>query len=295
MIGDRYYMREPSFRSERPLSLTLVIILAVCFLVQSLAFYYGNAGEFIFKWLMLSETAITRGRIWQLITFQFLHGGLMHLLFNCIVLYMFGMAVESAMSRKHFLTLYLGSGVAGGLLEMVGHLILPNHFGGAVVGASAGIMGIMAAFAFLFPHQQIIVFFVLPVPAMFFFIFSVLISVFCIVVPSEGGGVAHGAHLGGLLAGWAYIKYVLNSGWQMPTLKVNFPTLGKKGPAQTSPQKLAAMKSARQAAQGDLPPEEFISKEVDPILDKISAQGIQSLTDRERRILEAARARMARR
>jgi membrane associated rhomboid family serine protease len=294
MIGDRHYMREPSFRSERPLSIKLIIVLVICFVVQTVLMYYANASDFIFDWLALNRYAITRGRIWQLVTFQFLHGGLLHLFFNCLVLYMFGLAVENTMSRKHFLTLYFGSGIAGGLLEIVGHLLLPNHFGGAVVGASAGLMGLLAAFAFMFPHQQILVFFILPVPAMFFFIFSVLLSLYCILVPSVAGGIAHGAHLGGLLAGWFYIKFVIHGGWEMPTFRIKMPSM-KKESERPTPQQMAAMKAARQSSQGDLPPEEFISKEVDPILDKISAHGIQSLTDRERRILEAARARMARR
>jgi hypothetical protein len=105
------------------------------------------------------------------------------------------------------------------------------------------------------------------------------------------GNIAHAAHLGGMLTGIAFVR--LASRWQWP----NFHR--RREPAKRLV-KVPLLKAGAWAGQGDsapdaLPPDEFLAKEVDPILDKISAYGIQSLTERERRILEIARNKMSKR
>jgi membrane associated rhomboid family serine protease len=299
MIGDRHYMRASSRYEQRPLSIQIIILLVICFILQN-AFVFlphpsGERWDALLDWLGLSRYALSRGWIWQLLTFQFLHallssGGFLHIFLNCLTLYFFGPAVEATMSRKQFLLLYLGGGACGGLLQALGYLALPTNFALPVVGASAGICAVLAAFAFVFPGQVILIMGILPIPAKFFFIFSVLCAVFGIMVPSKGAGVAHGAHLGGLLAGWAYVRWVLNGTWRMPTF--NWPFKKKSIIISTS---RSTFRRARPINLGDVPPEEFISKEVDPILDKITKHGIHSLTEAERRTLEAARAKMAKR
>ncbi len=196
------------------------------------------------------------------------------------------------MSTRHFLQLYLGAGLAGGLLQSLGNLVLPYNFPTPVVGASAGVSGLIAAFSFFYPAQEIYLFFVLRFPARFFFILSVILSVFFILVPAGSVGVAHGAHLGGLLFGYAYARWLIHMEWKLP--KFNFFRKPKVF-VHTRQANSANPWPAQKVTKSDLPSEEFISKEVDPILDKISAHGIQSLTERERKILEAARAKMAKR
>jgi hypothetical protein len=182
---------------------------------------------------------------------------------------------------------------------------LPHQFGGLfpngshipVVGASAGLFGLIAAFAGLFPHQRLtlLLFFVLPITltARTLLIASAAIAVLGLLLASDN--VAHGAHLGGMLAGFVYIRWGSN-------LRIHFSNWR---PLQSRQRKRELVRAA--AVRGrpwrttapdievELPPEDFISKEVDPILDKISTHGIQSLTDRERKILEAARKKMAKR
>ena len=118
-------------------------------------------------------------------------------------------------------------------------------------------------------------------------IFSAIIAIFGIAFP--GGNIAHGAHLGGLLAGLAYVRWFLRSEWRLPNVNIF------RKPKVFVHTRQANQWPIQPINKTDLPSEEFISKEVDPILDKISAHGIQSLTDRERKILEAARAKMAKR
>lgn len=295
MISDRHYMRDDQRSYGLPsLTIQLIVVLIACFVVQNLLMYY--TGFYVFKWFALTHSALAKGWLWQLLTFQFLHapldnGGFLHIFFNCLSLYFVGMALETCISRKQYMVLYLGSGIAGGLLHAVGNIFFHNNFLTPVVGASAGIAGMIGAFCFMFPGQQILLFFVLPIPAKFFFIFGVLFSIFGILVPiGSNAGVAHGAHLGGLLGGWAYVRFVLNANWQFPSFRWPFR---KKELVISSTR--SSVTRAKPVPEADLPPEEFISKEVDPILDKISQHGIHSLTERERKILEAARARMARR
>jgi membrane associated rhomboid family serine protease len=291
MLEDRTYMRGPSFGSHRSVTVVLVISLAVCFVLQSILLSYSEAGSNFLSHLPLTSGAITRGYIWQLLSFQFLHAGFLHVFFNCLALYFLGKALETSLPTRHWLAIYFGGGIAGGLLHSIGNAISPYHFPAPVVGASAGVSGLLAAFSFLYPQQEIYLWFVLRFPAKFFFIISVILSLFFIVVP-EGGrdtGIAHGAHLGGLLFGYAYARWLLHVEWKMP----NFSIFRRPKVFIHTRQPSAWTSQKREKV--DLPSDEFISREVDPILDKISAHGIQSLTERERKILEAARAKMARR
>jgi membrane associated rhomboid family serine protease len=306
-IADRYYMRDTPAGFNWSATVVLIAVLVAAFLVQITALPRAFADEY----LALSLDGLRRGFVWQLLTFQFLHGGWIHLALNCWAIYVFGRALEWVLGKSRLLTLYFCSGVAGGLLQMLGALVWPSHLGGAVVGASAGGFGLVAAFAALNPHQELtlLLFFVLPVKlrARSLLIICLALSGLGIALPNSvfGGDVAHAAHLGGLLAGLGWVKL----GWHQDYLRLPWEGLfsrwGQWTPFHTRRRKrelvrAASVKedrwpvSARERLE-DLPPEEFISREVDPILDKISAHGIQSLTERERRILEAARKRMVRR
>jgi hypothetical protein len=104
--------------------------------------------------------------------------------------------------------------------------------------------------------------------------------------------IAHAAHLGGLLTGIVFVRYVIHWRWQWPRLR-RTPTQPLRPLVRVLPGTAARRSQNRMVVNEDLPAAEFLAKEVDPILDKISAQGIQSLTERERRILETAREKMA--
>jgi membrane associated rhomboid family serine protease len=251
------------------------------------------------RWLALSAEGLARGQVWRLVTFQFLHGGLLHLLLNSWALYVFGRSVETTLGRGRFLRLYLGSGVIGGLVHALGSALLPQVFGGPqvpVVGASAGLYGVIAAFAVLFPHQPLtlLLFFVLPITlsARALLIASAALALIGLMLPADN--VAHAAHLGGMLAGYVYLRWGETvrerfEAWRQRPVRRRSRELARVGTGRRSP-----WSRETEDWESELPPEEFIRREVDPILDKISAHGIQSLTERERRILEAARKRMSR-
>lgn len=300
MLEDRSYMRSSPFESQRSLTITLLMVNTAIFVLQEiLRFYAPAAHNWYWNTFALSPGGLAKGYIWQLLTFQFMHAGLLHLIINLLVIYFFGSAIEEALGRKGVLKVYFASGFVGGILQTLFMAVLPKYFGYSVVGASAGGFGLVAAFATLFPERQItlLLFFVIPFSMRaktLLWVFTAM-ALFGIVVPDTG--VAHAAHLGGIAAGCAYIAwFVRGRGWliTLPSFRVVRPQreLIRTASASKGP---FWQKQKPAAPPDDLPPAEFISREVDPILDKISAHGIQSLTERERRILEAARAKMTKR
>jgi hypothetical protein len=200
--------------------------------------------------------------------------------------------------KKRFLLAYLGSGLVGGLLQCVLMLLFPGHFAPFVFGASAGVMGVFAIFARLEAGSEIRWNFILPIRAEVLLWVTAAVSLFFTIVPSpRGGGTAHAAHLGGILAGLAFVRLGWHRDFQPLPWESAWQRFRQTFRRPAAATRLARRPAVRSAAKGMVPREEldtdFISKDVDPILDKISAHGIQSLNERERRILEAARARMA--
>ncbi len=292
MIADRQYMR----RDHLPTSWSITIVL----LVFNLAVFfleYSN-GDRSKSWFLdygaLSLAGLKRGFIWQFITFQFLHGGLPHLVFNSLGLYFFGRPLEGMLGRRDFIKLYLFSGVLGGVLQTLLGLVSPR-FAGPMVGASAGICGLIAAFSLLAPDSQIYLWFVLPIRARYLLPIMFGLALFLLVTSTEDSHVAHAAHLGGMLGGMAYLKWQHGLGRPLFSWPRFRRALARRELVTTRSARSSFWRKESSKLVDDLPPAEFISREVDPILDKISAHGIQSLTERERKILEAARAKMSKR
>jgi membrane associated rhomboid family serine protease len=289
-LSDRYYMRDEQGAPLRlPMYAILMIAITVAFAFQQINYVY--LGWPLERYGALSTTGLARGYLWQFVTFQLLHGGLWHLVFNLMCIYFFGRFCESRFGWRRMLLLYVSAGVIGGILQMMLAWSLPSHYGHSVFGASAGACGLLAAFCVSAPDDEILVCFVIPLKARILLMISVGIALFFTVVPSDPG-IAHAAHLGGLLFGAAFVRF----GWYAREFTWRFPGihLGRRsGPLVKVrfPKSSPALLEERPARKPEVPAD-FISKEVDPILEKISAHGIHSLTERERKILEAARARM---
>src|SRR5437867_4849876 len=161
-LADRTYMRSGGVHRGWSLTLLILVVNVVVFLVE-----YANGRQShkaFLEYGALSLDGVRRGFLWQFLTYQFLHGGLPHLVLNSLALYFFGRPLEEMLSKGTFLKLYLLSGLAGGVVQVLLALVSPR-FGVPMVGASAGICGLIAAFALLSPDSTIYLGFVLPIRA----------------------------------------------------------------------------------------------------------------------------------
>lgn len=291
-------MRQSGYdRNIASFSMTFLLIMAnlAVFVWTEIATSYFPVGlDNTFKYCALSNEGLSHGFIWQFLTFQFLHLGPTHFILNMVGLFFIGRALEPMLDSKQFLALYLGSGIIGGVFQSLLGLMIPSVFGVQVVGASAGVFGLLAAIGTLERDLEFLAFFVLPIRAKYLAWFGVIVSLFYIVVPAQPG-IAHAAHLGGMAAGFAFVRLFVQHRWHLPQWR--FPSrrytprvLAAKGVNKKSLWNTTPIPPAE-----ELTPDEFLQREVDPILDKISERGIQSLTAREREILEKARSKMNRR
>jgi membrane associated rhomboid family serine protease len=294
MLEDRYYMRDEERSSRFSATAILMIVLTVIFALQQINIVYFRSFD-VHGLLALHADGLRQGWLWQLVTFQFLHVGVFHLIFNLLVIWFCGRAVEARLGTANFLKIYFASGVVGGLLQSILMLLLPQYFGtGPVLGASAGACGLIAAFALIEPEATFLFMFIFPMKARHMLIIMTAIAAFFTLVPSTQG-VAHAAHLGGIAAGYAFMK------WGLYNYSASFRWHPFRNRARRRQLVKAATvkpgfwRSSKAQPPEEVEPEEFISREVDPILDKISAHGMQSLTPREKQILEAARAKMDKR
>jgi len=232
---------------------------------------------FFRKWLYFStDYAIWGNHFWRFIGFQFLHANFQHLLFNMIGLYFFGPLVERFLGGKRYLAFYLLCGIFGAVLYLILNLagfifgdnipgLLFNDTATPLVGASAGVFGILLAGAYLAPNIKVLVFFILPMRLSTMAYALVGFALFTVLFGQNNAG-GEAAHLGGAAAGWYFIRNAHH-------LNGFFDFLGKADPTS----KHFALREKKQK-HGD----------VDRILDKIHQDGLQSLTPKEKKILHEA-------
>lgn len=253
-------------------SLTLLLILlnVLCFGLQTLLDWVSP--NWVEHWLALSRAGVSQGYLWQFLSYMFLHGGVFHLLVNMLTLYFAGREVESLVGPLHFLGIYFLGGIIGAMAQL---LMVAD--GGALLGASAGVFAVLIAFTTIFPEIEItcLIFFVIPVKLKARKLAWIVVgSTLLFIATGALQEVGHFAHLGGCLVGWIYAK-----------------RLGFGNP----PRLQAYFSRKRDLAERirTMSPEQFISEEIDPILDKIARHGIHSLTRMERKILEKGRDKIA--
>ena len=163
-------------------------------------------------WLGMQPAAVVGGgQLWRPITYMFLHSqtSFFHILFNMLALWMFGVELERMWGTRFFLKYYFLCGVGAALtMTLLSFVPLPAFtylYTSVTVGASGAIYGILLAYALYFPNRPIYIYFVFPVPAKYFVMIMGAISLLS-SLSGPGGGVAHTAHLGGLVAGYLYLK-----------------------------------------------------------------------------------------
>ncbi|MCS7229513.1 MAG: rhomboid family intramembrane serine protease [Candidatus Kryptonium sp.] len=273
----RYY--RPSlfggFRFFPPAIKYFIIINVIVYLllvIFGLNFRVAGVPLYLYVYRYFALNPVGDGfQIWQLITYMFIHDpkGIFHILFNMLMLWMFGTEIENLWGTRRFLVYYFTSGIGAG----IAHLIFAPLFGqiGPVVGASGAIYGVMIAFAVMFPDRYIFLYFLIPIPARIFVAILVFFDLIMGVFGSDG--VAHFAHLGGAVVGFVYIK-LMYAGFD---LRRFIPSI-----------KLPRFKSKTRKKYLLVDDEIITQEQIDAILDKISQYGYDSLTEREKKILYEA-------
>jgi membrane associated rhomboid family serine protease len=146
--------------------------------------------------------------VWQLGTYIFLHGSFFHLLFNLFALWMFGCEIERQWGTRSFLKYFIVTGIGAGICYAV---VSPGQRI-PVVGASGAIYAILLAYGMIFPNRMIYVWFLFPIRAKYFVMIFGAIELYASIT-GAGGGIAHVAHLGGMLFGYIYMNYVRIIKW----------------------------------------------------------------------------------
>ncbi|MBI5203251.1 MAG: rhomboid family intramembrane serine protease [Elusimicrobia bacterium] len=264
----RSFQHSPvDFRSMPTAIKALAIANAAGFLLSQIV-----GGEFYRLFGLVPFHVVTDRWIWQPLTYLFIHGTFMHLLFNVFALWMFGMPVEAQWGSKEFLKFYFLCGIGAGLLSVA--LGPGSHY--PIIGASGAVYGLLVAFAMLYPDAVIYLYFFFPVKAAHMAIIFGLIEFFASATNATPG-VARFAHLAGMGIGYLYIRW-----WWIAKIRVKglWGELTKTGGAARERSPRRSSRKAEAAAPASDP-----MAEIDRILDKISAHGKDSLSDEEKEIL----------
>lgn len=176
----------------------LIIVNALCFL----ALTTPAIGDLLFRFGALWPLGHPLFEPWQLVTYMFLHGGFMHIIFNLFALWIFGQAIENFWGTKRFTIYYFLTGIGAALIHM-----FIGGGGAPTVGASGAVYGILLAFGMMFPDRYIMLLIPpIPIKAKYFVaIFGAIELLSGVFRP--GSGIAHFAHLGGMIVGFILIKY----------------------------------------------------------------------------------------
>jgi len=292
MLNDVYDEPQPS-RLTPAIQWLLALNIGLYFLQTML---FGNEGVF-------SRLALDPARFpsawWTVVTYMFVHAWLTHLAFNMFTLWMFGPRLEQVWGTRSFAYFYLWCGLGGA----IAHLIFAGDVG--VIGASGAISGVLVAYALRWPDEEIYLFGLIPMKSRW--LIAAMIGMNVIFALSPGSGIDWTAHLGGMAFGWLFLK--LSSvgglsrvrGW-VSSAPEDSEDMPRAVPRNRSPMRdrdstgvdevvtrsnavvLRESKPLQQVPQKESPKEN--TARVNLVLDKISEQGIESLTTDERRLLE---------
>jgi membrane associated rhomboid family serine protease len=247
----------------------LLIANIVVYILQILPF----PGNYLVQFgALIPYQTFKEFQLWRLVTYMFLHDTSLpfHLLFNMLMLWMFGIEVENLWGSRRFMIFYLLCGAGSGFFSII-QLFNPVLSSTAVIGASGAVLGVLTIYAFYFPHRQVLLFFVLPINIRIVVIAAALISLFGTLAPH--GIISHLTHLGGILVAICYVKlYPLLLKWNDSVTAVKTEISSRKKVEQNSIDK------------------EFFEKKIDPILAKISREGMGALTKDEQNLLKKAAA-----
>jgi len=247
----------PGYRSPALAAPAVRILLTVNVVSFLLGQLWGETGYFYLFGLTVPDV-FNHWRLYQFVTYLFVHGSAFHLLFNMLILYFFGRALELHWGTRYFLRYYFICGIGAGIIS------IPFMWGAGVplVGASGALFALLIAFGILFPERVVtfLLFFFLPIRmrARQMVVIFIGLELLFLLGRGEGGGIAHFAHLGGALVGYLYLK--------LPDRRRGSPRTSR--PAE---------------------PRISYREELDAVLDKLAREGWGGLSEEERNLLHDAR------
>ena len=290
----------------------LLIVNVLAFIAT---FVFERSGIDLTRMLGLHFFLASEFHIYQFITYMFLHGGFTHILFNMFALWMFGSVIERVWGPKKFLFYYICCGVGAGFTQELVQYITYSMEGIAAyqyvnaggvqmttdayinlwttIGASGAVYGILLAFGMIFPNERLFIIpFPFPIKAKWLIVGYIAIELFS-AMSGPGDGVAHMAHLGGMLFGFLLIRYWQkhpdsSAGFGRSRGQEFFDNLKRKYDARQNQQHMKAEHTSAPRRETD---EEYNARqrknqeEVDAILDKIRKSGYDSLTKEEKKRL----------
>ena len=258
-----------------PMVKRLLIANTAVFIVT---YVLGPQGRlFIIEWFAFQPTLELLSRPWVPVTYMFLHADFLHLAVNMLILFFFGPPLEERWGGREFLNYYIVCGLGGAALSFIFQPV-------SIIGASGALLGVMLAFAMNWPNAPIYVWGIFPVQAKYLVGFFVVMDILGARAGVQGGGTAHFAHLGGVLTGFLYLK----ADWR-PREKLRQFQRAATGrrrlaivPRDENGEELPGAASMGKAPQDDT----TLYDRVDEVLDKISAEGMSSLTPAELKLLD---------
>jgi len=226
----------------------------------------------------LSVRDLLHFEVWRLVTYMFLHGGVGHIFWNMFIFWMIGQTLERQLGTRQFLWMYFAAGIAGGLLEVAFNVVMHFQHGPLMtrqgpilfldipsVGASAGVAGVMVAFATINPRAIFLLFFFLPIQARWLALIYMIVETRHMLIGLQTGwadGVAHAAHVGGMVVGFIWVKWGHRLAQAIPR----------------RPRRDSGPFFSRGSGRDQ--------EELDRILDKVHREGVGSLTTREKMFLQ---------
>ena len=247
------------------IKLLLIINIAVFILME-----LSGQKNILFQLFGLDPRAVLQEyRLWQTLTYLFLHGGWIHILFNMLVLWMFGKDLEMDWGKNEFLIFYFVCGIGSGLITVLANINSPI----VIVGASGSIYGVLVAYGFTYPNRTVYLYGVFPLKVKYVVLGFGVIA-FVASLSTTQSKVSHITHLSGMIIGIIYILF--NFRWK--NIRLLYTKI-----------RLRSIQNKPNSREGE---ETHVKMQVDKILDKLNEQGWESLTSKEEKFLTRASKRL---
>ncbi len=274
----------------------LLIANVAVFFLQSLFQFFSPGRDPIAEWCaFIPQLAAFQFQIWRFFTYMFLHASITHILFNMFGLWMFGSQIEALWGQRTFLIYYFVCGIGGAMTYGIFSLTGIDSFT-PMVGASGALYGILLAYGVSFPNRTILLFFILPIKAKYMVI---LFGLMALLSMGDGSNVAHLAHLGGMIFGLGFLFVTgglkvgqlangVRGGGGVDDLKRAWHRLRMKSRLKVVKPQNSARRPGNGGTTGHQGGSGNNATRVDEILEKISREGLQSLTPEEQHLLRQA-------